>query len=223
MKVYQRFKSAIPLGYKNFLSSRALRVIDDYHVHLRGILDRYCDENNLELRNPLFLMQNTVGDASKSKIFSCASQMYNNRRFFATIKAPEVTGTPSNYASEASPALQEDINYSFGSIDMLRDQFLRAGTAVFGDAWLWLVYEQRTHFFSLLFSYNTSSAVSWGANDWFSQPKLGTSITPIMCVNLWQYAYLTDYGLTKKHEYLRRWWDAIDWKEVNAFFQEANQ
>ncbi len=39
--------------------------------------------------------------------------------------------------------------------------------------------------------------------------------TPVLCVNTWQHVWLTDYGVAGKAEYLRRWWERIDWDLVS--------
>lgn len=46
------------------------------------------------------------------------------------------------------------------------------------------------------------------------KPLGGVDITPLLCVNTWQHAWLPDYGITGKPEYLERWWKKIDWNKV---------
>ncbi|KAK6354419.1 hypothetical protein TWF730_008824 [Orbilia blumenaviensis] len=38
--------------------------------------------------------------------------------------------------------------------------------------------------------------------------------SPLLCVNVWEHAWLADYGFDKKEEYLNNWWDAVDWGVV---------
>lgn len=44
----------------------------------------------------------------------------------------------------------------------------------------------------------------------------GVNITPVLCVNTWQHAWLLDYNLTGKMEFLNNWWNRIDWNVVAA-------
>jgi len=37
---------------------------------------------------------------------------------------------------------------------------------------------------------------------------------PILCVNVWQHAYLPDYGVQGKRKYLQNWWNRINWSVV---------
>lgn len=45
-------------------------------------------------------------------------------------------------------------------------------------------------------------------------PPGGTSLMPVLCVNTWEHAYMYDYGLLGKREYLNDWWDCVDWGVV---------
>ncbi|THX20366.1 manganese and iron superoxide dismutase [Aureobasidium pullulans] len=49
-------------------------------------------------------------------------------------------------------------------------------------------------------------------------PKLppGTElITPVLCVSTWEHAYLRQYGVGGKQQYLINWWKAINWGAVD--------
>lgn len=39
-------------------------------------------------------------------------------------------------------------------------------------------------------------------------------IQPILCVNTWEHAWMMDYGIAGKDEYLERWWDRVNWDIV---------
>lgn len=39
-------------------------------------------------------------------------------------------------------------------------------------------------------------------------------VQPILCVNTWEHAWMMDYGIGGKAEYLERWWDRINWEVV---------
>ncbi|KAH6612667.1 Fe superoxide dismutase-like protein [Boeremia exigua] len=46
------------------------------------------------------------------------------------------------------------------------------------------------------------------------KPLGGTDIIPLLCVNTWEHAWLHDYGVRGKSDYLRAWWEKIDWDLV---------
>ena len=45
-------------------------------------------------------------------------------------------------------------------------------------------------------------------------PPGGADVVPLACVNTWEHAWLPQYGIRGKADYLERWWDRIDWKTV---------
>ncbi|KAF3142397.1 hypothetical protein TWF703_000785 [Orbilia oligospora] len=38
--------------------------------------------------------------------------------------------------------------------------------------------------------------------------------SPLLCVNVWEHAWLVDYGFDKKEDFLNNWWEAVDWGVV---------
>ncbi|KAF3927137.1 hypothetical protein AA313_de0210435 [Arthrobotrys entomopaga] len=38
--------------------------------------------------------------------------------------------------------------------------------------------------------------------------------SPLLCVNVWEHAWLVDYGFDKKEEYLENWWNSVNWGVV---------
>lgn len=43
----------------------------------------------------------------------------------------------------------------------------------------------------------------------------GIDLFPVLCLNVWDHAYLRDYGVGKKLEFAERWWHFIDWEKVH--------
>jgi len=39
-------------------------------------------------------------------------------------------------------------------------------------------------------------------------------LVPLMCVNVWQHAYMFDHGIEGKRNYLEAWFEAINWQAV---------
>lgn len=42
----------------------------------------------------------------------------------------------------------------------------------------------------------------------------GANIVPLLCVNTWPHVYLMDWGVAGKSQFLRAWWDRINWPHV---------
>lgn len=41
------------------------------------------------------------------------------------------------------------------------------------------------------------------------------SVTPVLCLNVWQHAYMRDFQVHGKRLFVEKWWDHIDWNKVN--------
>lgn len=122
--------------------------------------------------------------------------------------------------------------------------FLAAASSMFGPGFVWLTKNlDREGMLQILCTYsagtpypnaharrqsqdmNTQSsdiqaeagfAGSMGA---FSQNQKNTGpggldSQPILCVNTWEHAWMMDYGIAGKDEYLERWWDRVNWNIV---------
>ena len=44
----------------------------------------------------------------------------------------------------------------------------------------------------------------------------GVNLELLMCVSTWEHAWLRDWGVAGKGEYLDAWWESIDWLVVEA-------
>jgi Fe-Mn family superoxide dismutase len=42
----------------------------------------------------------------------------------------------------------------------------------------------------------------------------GIDVVPVMCVNTWQHAWMFDWTVEGKWQFLQAWWDRIDWNHV---------
>ena len=48
------------------------------------------------------------------------------------------------------------------------------------------------------------------------KPLGGVDVTPLLCVNTWEHAWLPDHGIGGKFDYLVAWWDKINWDIVQS-------
>lgn len=47
----------------------------------------------------------------------------------------------------------------------------------------------------------------------------GETLFPLLCLSVHEHAWMTDYGLWGKEEYLRNFWEAVDWGVVRHLYQ----
>ncbi|OGJ66966.1 superoxide dismutase [Candidatus Peribacteria bacterium RIFCSPLOWO2_12_FULL_53_10] len=128
-----------------------------------------------------------------------------NHSLFWTILSPDGGGKPSGDLAKA-------IDASFGSFDAMVELFNTAAANRFGSGWAWLVKIENGE----LRIENTPNQDS---------PLMGKTIagcegTPILGLDVWEHAYYLKYQ-NKRTEYVKAFWNVINWKEVERRFSGA--
>jgi len=49
---------------------------------------------------------------------------------------------------------------------------------------------------------------------------LGQTLHPLLCLSVHPHCYLEDYGVWGREEYVRNWWEHVNWSQVEAMFAE---
>lgn len=204
-----------------------LSVLTEHHI---GFDAEHASTKQLVLqhaRNP-----------ATAALFNHASMAHNNHFFFGSF-------SPAPTSLDRYSALQASLIRSFGSIETLQQTMLLTADAMFGPGFVWLVAtkaggNERQLTWKILTTYlagtpyaeagyrqqgkdmnvaNTAgsfgAASSTGRKD-ASIPPGAASVEPVLCVNTWEHVYMADFGVEGKQEYLSRWWDSINWGEVDV-------
>jgi len=127
-----------------------------------------------------------------------------NHTFFWQIMAPNAGGAPSGSLGEA-------IQKTFGSFDEFKAKFEAAGLGRFGSGWAWLVVN------------NGKLEIVSTANQ--DNPLMGRAIAgcegvPILGVDVWEHAYYLKYQ-NRRGDYLKAWWNVVNWREVERRYAAA--
>ncbi len=122
-----------------------------------------------------------------------------NHSMFWEIMSPKGGGEPTG-------AIAKAINESFGSADTFKSKFNEAGTKRFGSGWVWLV---RTKAGKL--------EIATTANQ---DTPLMDGNYPIMGNDVWEHAYYLKYQ-NLRADYLKAWWNVVDWTEINKRYEKA--
>ena len=122
-----------------------------------------------------------------------------NHSMFWQIMKPNGGGEPTGPLADA-------INATFGSFEDFKTQFNDAGVKRFGSGWAWLV---RT---------------GGGALQIVSTANQDNPVTdgqfPILGNDVWEHAYYLTYQ-NRRPDYLKAWWNVINWDEINRRFETA--
>lgn len=133
---------------------------------------------------------------SEGGVFNNAAQIWNHTFYWNSLSP--------NGGGEATGALLEAINASFGSYADFVAKFNDSAVNNFGASWTWLVKNAD----GSLAIVNTSNAAT---------PLTDDTITPLMTVDLWEHAYYIDYRNVRPN-YLKGFWSLINWDFAAANF-----
>jgi superoxide dismutase, Fe-Mn family len=121
----------------------------------------------------------------------------NHSRFWEAM-SPDGGGEPSGELGDA-------ISAAFGSFDAFKEQFEAAGANQFGSGWAWLVLDGGE--LKVTSTANQDSPITGGA-------------TPLVGNDVWEHAYYLKYN-NRRPEYLKAWWNVVNWDKVAERYAAA--
>ncbi|MBH8574500.1 Fe-Mn family superoxide dismutase [Nostocaceae cyanobacterium CENA369] len=105
---------------------------------------------------------------------------------------------------QSTGAIADIINDNFSDFETFKQRFNDAGAKQFGSGWVWLVRTPNNKF------------------EITSTPNQNNPITsnsfPIMGNDVWEHAYYLKYQ-NRRPEYLKQWWNIVNWNEINKRLQ----
>jgi superoxide dismutase, Fe-Mn family len=114
-----------------------------------------------------------------------------NHSLFWESMSPDGGGSPDG-------DLGAEIDAAFGSFDSFKEQFEAAGVGRFGSGWAWLVLDGGE--LKIVSTPNQDSPLTDG-----QAPLLGNDV--------WEHAYYLKYQ-NRRPEYLKAWWNVVNWGVV---------
>jgi Fe-Mn family superoxide dismutase len=127
---------------------------------------------------------------------------YYNHKLFWQIMGPDGGGNPSGSLSSA-------IDSELGGMDKFKESFNNAAATQFGSGWAWLIVGED----GKLHVTNTPN------QDNNLMPFAEKKGTPILGLDVWEHAYYLKYQ-NKRPDYISAFWNVINWKKVNEFYEK---
>lgn len=124
-----------------------------------------------------------------------------NHSIFWTLMGPNAGGEPTG-------AIAEAISDNFGDFEAFKQRFNDAGTGQFGSGFVWLV---RSRDGKLEITSTPNQDNPWTEGHF-----------PIMGNDVWEHAYYLKYQ-NQRAEYLKQWWNTVNWDEVNKRYEMATR
>ena len=123
-----------------------------------------------------------------------------NHTMFWKIMAPNAGGNPSGEIAKV-------ITDQFGGFDAFKEKFNDNGVKRFGSGWTWLVAKGGNY--ELISTPNQDSPLLDGA-------------FPVMGNDVWEHAYYLKYQ-NRRADYLKAWWNVVNWDEINTRLKQATR
>jgi Fe-Mn family superoxide dismutase len=120
-----------------------------------------------------------------------------NHSMFWMVMGPKKGGEPKG-------ELKKAIDKSFGSFAAFKEKFSAAAMTRFGSGWAWLVLNKNKE----LEVYNLPN----------QDTPLSEGKVPLLNLDVWEHAYYLKYQNRRK-EYVDAWWNVVNWKMVDDWYQ----
>ena len=131
--------------------------------------------------------------------------------------AKEITGDAKNFAAQIlnhdmywksiSPTTQQpqSMTYTlilelYETLDKFKEMYLTLGLRQFGSGYIWFIYDQTNRVIRI-------------TNEDDAYNPIMDGYVPLICIDIWEHAYIYDYANDRK-AYLERFWNHINWALV---------
>jgi len=197
---------ALPYAYEAlepYIDSQTMHLHHDKHHqayvdNFKAALEKAPE---LKDKNPEDILRNlsSVPEAVRTAVQNNGGGHVNHSMFWA-IMGPNAGGAPTG-------AIGDAIKNTFGDFAQFQEKFNDAGVKRFGSGWAWLV--QGKSGLEIVSTANQDNPLSQG-------------LYPIMGNDVWEHAYYLKYQ-NRRAEYLKAWWNVVNWNEVNKRFATAQK
>lgn len=228
LKNQQQFESK---GIEGLYSSSGFKSAWlDYQKFLTFNLTLHTNGTENELRTPYQILLQTAKQTTEQHVFHYASQAHNNHFVFEqlTDKTEALKTRPSRFLMEKLA------DQDFSSLEDFRNEFLLTADSHFGQGWVFLVElpdkslkiircnnDGTPYYFGKNQSLDFNGGVDEGSFEYLNKLKdLAAKnerdfTLPILGINCWDTAFIEDYGVSGRADYLSNFWDCINWDVVN--------
>lgn len=122
---------------------------------------------------------------------------YNHSLFWQWM-SPDGGGEPSGELAKA-------ITDKYGSFQAFVDEFTTKSLGVFGSGWAWLQPNME-----IITTPNQDTPIMQGHD------------APLLGLDVWEHAYYLDYK-NKRDDYVKSWWNVVNWDFVEKRYDEAGK
>jgi len=169
-----------------------------YVTNLNAALDKHPDLKNKSAEE-LLKDIGAIPDDIRTAVRNNGGGHANHSMFWKIMK----NGGGGNPSGDIAKIITD----TFGGFDAFKEKFNDNGVKRFGSGWTWLIAKDGKY--ELISSANQDSPIMEGA-------------FPIMGNDVWEHAYYLKYQ-NRRPDYLKAWWNVVNWDEVNARLKQATR
>lgn len=198
---------SLPYNYdalEPYIDAQTMQIHHDKHhgtyvSKLNAVLE---SQSNLQSKSIEELIRdlNSLPDAVRTAVRNNGGGHFNHTIFWTLMKP--------NGGGEPTGTIAQSINDTFGNFENFKQRFNDAGANQFGSGFVWLV---RTEDGKLEVTSTPNQDNPWTDGHF-----------PIMGNDVWEHAYYLKYQ-NQRAEYLKQWWNTVNWDEVNQRFSAASR
>jgi Fe-Mn family superoxide dismutase len=140
-----------------------------------------------------------VSDATLRQGLKNQGGGYYNHNLYFEMFSPNPAKAPTGKLADA-------INKKFGSLDACKEEISSHAAAQFGSGWAWLSMDKSGNLYTCK-TLNQDNPISEG-----------TGQIPLIALDVWEHAYYLKYK-NLRPDYIKAFWDVLDWKKVEARYE----
>ena len=198
---------SLPYAYEAlepYIDAETMRFHHDKHhaayvKNLNAALNKHPELKNKSIEDLLRDLDSVPSDI-RTTVRNNGGGHLNHSMFWQIMKP--------NGGGEPTGAIASAIKDNFGSFAGFQEKFNKAGGSQFGSGWVWLAIAGNGKL-EVITTANQDSP--------FREGKY-----PIMGNDVWEHAYYLKYR-NRRAEYLKSWWNVLNWDEINKRFTEGTQ
>jgi superoxide dismutase, Fe-Mn family len=150
-----------------------------------------------------------IPEAKRNAVRNNGGGHLNHTMFWESMKSPS-----SNVGNEPTGILKVDIEKKFGSLAQFKETFNSMALSRFGSGWMWLSFGN-----GALQLHSTANQDNPLMGERYSGVQ---TATPLLGLDVWEHAYYLKYQ-NKRADYVKAWWDVVNWAVVSERYDKAKQ
>jgi superoxide dismutase, Fe-Mn family len=187
------------------IDTETMRLHHDKHHRayvdgLNAALAKYPEWRGASLES-LLVGRAELPEDIRASVHNMGGGHYNHTLFWRSM-------TPHMAGGAVGAGLSRALQDAFGSFDRFRAAFEAAGLKQFGSGWVALVANPARGFdLEIVTLANQDTPLDLG--------RVG-----ILACDVWEHAYYLKYR-NRRSDWLKAWWDVVDWQQASARLEEA--